>query len=127
MRTRSVEVRNTTRTKFPRIPFESIARKILGSHYELSLVICGDARARSLNRKYRKKGYATNVLSFPLTKNDGEIFLNMRAAEREAKKYNVSLRTRLMFLFIHACLHLKGVRHGPKMELLEQKTLKQFI
>src|SRR3989344_6264018 len=105
MRTRSVEVLNTTRAKFPRIPFESIARKILGSHYELSLVICGDARARSLNRKYRKKGYATNVLSFPLTKNDGEIFLNMRAAEREAKKYNVSLRTRLMFLFIHACLH----------------------
>ena len=127
MRTRSVEVRNTTRTKFPRIPFESIAHRILGRRYELSLVICSDARARDLNKKYRKKGYAANVLSFPLTKNDGEIFLNIRAAGREAKKYQESLRTRLMFLFIHACLHLKAVRHGPKMELLEQKTLKQFI
>jgi len=121
-----VEVRNTTRTKVPRISFDIIARRILGSRYELSLVICSDTRARGLNKKHRQKSYAANVLSFPLAKNEGEIFLNIRAAGREAKKYNESLRTRLMFLFIHACLHLKGMRHGPNMELLEQKMFRQF-
>ncbi|MEK7068942.1 MAG: rRNA maturation RNase YbeY [Patescibacteria group bacterium] len=103
-----------------------IAHKILGANYKLSLVICGDTLARRLNRKYRQKHYAANVLSFPLTKNEGEIFLNIRTAEREARKYNESLRIRMMFLFIHACLHLKGRRHGPSMEILEQETLKRF-
>ena len=125
MRTQFAYITNT-RARIPRVPFEMIARKILGSHYELSLVICGDALARRLNRKHRQRRYAANVLSFPLTKNDGEIFLNIRAAERAARKYKKSLRARLMFLFIHACLHLKGKRHSASMEILEQETLKRF-
>ena len=94
--------------------------------YELSLVICGDTLARSMNRRYRKKTYAANVLSFPLGLQEGEMFLNAQAAAREAKKYGVPLRARFVLLFAHGCLHLKGMRHGAKMEKLERKMLRKF-
>src|SRR3989344_5428805 len=109
-----------------RIPFEQITQAILGKNYELSLVICGDSLARRMNREYRlpslmlrqasKKNYSPNVLSFPLSKTEGEIFLNARAAAREARRFRVSVRDRVAFLFAHGCLHLKGLRHGAKME-----------
>ncbi len=109
-----------------RIPYEAIAQKILGAKYELSLVICGDELARRMNREYRKKTYKPNVLSFPLSKNEGEIFLNVRAAAREARRYKVPLRDRLAFLFVHGCFHLKGLLHGRTMEGQEQRVLRSF-
>src|SRR3989344_2587454 len=81
---RAVEIRNTTQDKRLLIPFERIAHELLGARYRLSLVICGDALAKKMNRTYRKKTYSPNVLSFPLGKFEGEIFLNIRVAAREA-------------------------------------------
>lgn len=122
----TVEIRGVVKGSIPKVPFQRIAREILGGRYELSLVLCGDSLARKINRQYRKKLYAANVLSFPLDANEGEIFLNTQAARREAKEYDVSLKKRLMLLFVHACLHLKGLRHGKKMNALEQKTVNKF-
>lgn len=118
---RTFAVANTTRAPLPRVPFEKLARRILGAKYELSLVICGDARARALNTRHRGKTYKANVLSFPLSKTEGEIFLNMQAARREAKKYGVPFSARIRLLFVHACLHLKGKRHGKAMDRLEAR------
>ncbi|MDO8513958.1 MAG: rRNA maturation RNase YbeY [bacterium] len=109
-----------------RIPFEKIAHSVLGKKYELSLVICGDFLARKMNKTYRKKIYAPNVLSFPLFKQEGEIFLNVRAAAREAKQFNIPLRERLAHLLVHGCFHLKGLRHGRIMESKERRTLRAF-
>jgi len=118
------------------IPYQKIADAILGKSYELSLVVCGDDLARRMNKEYRlpalklrrarKKGYAPNVLSFPLSKGEGEIFLNARAAAREARRYKVPLRDRLAFLFVHGCYHLKGLQHGRIMEAQEQRILRAF-
>lgn len=109
---------------------------ILGERYQLSLVLCGDSLARRINKTYRlptlklrqarKKNYSPNVLSFPLDTYEGEIFLNVRVGAREARRFQVSLRQRLTLLFIHGCFHLKGMRHGTKMEKLEEKTLRKF-
>jgi rRNA maturation RNase YbeY len=110
----------------PRIPFEDIARSILPSHYELSLVICGDTLARRINEVTRKKTYSPNVLSLPIDAHEGEIFLNLRKAEREARQEGISLRARLALLYVHGLYHLKGLDHSPNMESLEQKTLKKF-
>lgn len=126
MQAHAVGIRKTIATRLPGIPYERIARSILGPSYELSLVICGDRLAKRMNREYRNKTYKPNVLSFPLSKTDGEIFLNIRCAEREAKKYNIPLRERLAVLFIHGCYHLKGLDHGTRMETLEKKTLAAF-
>ncbi len=116
--------RTTIRGKVPRIQFEKIAQKILGGTYSLSLVLCGDTLGRRLNAQYRKKTYKPNVLSFPLSKQEGEIFLNVRKAEREARAEGISSARRIAFLFIHACLHLKGLDHGNTMDALEQRHMK---
>jgi rRNA maturation RNase YbeY len=120
----SFDIRNTTRGPVPRVAFASIAERILGSSYSLSLVLCGDTLAQRLNTAYRKKTYKPNVLSFPLSRTEGEIFLNLRCAEREARKYGVAVNKRIAFLFIHACLHLKGLDHSARMDGLEQRHLK---
>ncbi len=116
-------LRKTVRGHVPRIAFEKIAQVILGTKYSLSLVLCGDTLGRRLNTEYRKKTYKPNVLSFPLSKTEGEIFLNIRKAEREARAEGISTAKRIIFLFIHACLHLKGLDHGDEMDALEQKYL----
>lgn len=123
----NVEIRYVTRGSLPRVPFSNIAESTLGKRYELSLIICGDTLARKMNRTYRKKTYAANVLSFPLSSTEGEIFLNVQAARREAQEYGVSLRERLTLLFVHACLHLKDMRHGEAMEKKERQLLKKFV
>lgn len=110
------DIRKTIRGSVPRIPFEAIAKHVLDSRYELSLVICGDDLAQRMNATYRKKTYRPNVLSFPLDKTSGEIFLNLRCAEREAKKYSISVRNRFALLFVHGLYHLKGLDHGDAME-----------
>lgn len=127
MQSHVVEILRTTRHSLPRVPFEKITRALLPKQYHLSLVLCGDTLARKMNRVYRKKTYAANVLSFPLDKYEGEIFLNVEAATREAKRFRVSLRVRLALLFAHGCLHLKGMRHGRAMEQLEKRTLGKFL
>jgi probable rRNA maturation factor len=121
-----VDVKITTRSKAPTIPFEAMARQVLGARYELSLVVCGDRLATKMNKAYRKKSYAPNVLSFPLDKENGEIFLNVRKAEREARIYGVNVRDRLALLYVHGLWHLKGYDHSDKMEQREQDTLKKF-
>ena len=121
-----MDIHNTTRGTLPRIPFEKLTISALGSRYELSLIICGDALARRMNRKHRGKTHAPNVLSFPLSRTEGEIFLNVRAAEREAKKCAVSARERLALLYVHGLFHLAGMHHSKSMESKERALLKKF-
>ncbi len=122
----TLDITCTVRGRVVGIPFEKIARDILDRHYVLSLVLTGDALARRINRAYRKKDYAPNVLSFPLLKNEGEMFLNVRKAEREARSLGIPRRLRIAHLFIHGCLHLKGYKHGARMETMENGVLKKF-
>ena len=122
----AVDIRTTIRGQTPRLRFERIARSILGARYELSLVICGDTLAYTINKKYRKKTYSPNVLSFPLSASEGEIFLNVRKAEREARALGTTTQKRVALLYVHGLYHLKGLVHGDPMESLEQKTLRSF-
>lgn len=116
----------TVRVPVPKFPFQEATQKILGSSYSLTLVLIGDRRARTLNKKTRGKTYTPNVLSFPLTKKCGEVYLNLPCAVREAKREGVSLHDRTGFLFIHGLLHLKGLKHGSTMESTEQAWCAQF-
>lgn len=122
----SIDIRKTIRGPVPRLPFERIARDVLGKHYELSLVICGDRLAQRINKEHREKDYYPNVLSFELGAQEGEIFLNLRKAEREAREFGVAPLKRLALLFVHGLFHLKGMAHGDPMERAEQKVLKKY-
>lgn len=95
---------------------EKIKRDILGKPYKLSFAFIGVERSKSLNKTYRKENKATDVLSFPLEKNSGEILICKEVAKKKAKKFGMSFENYLIFLVIHGSLHLKGLRHGAKME-----------
>ncbi len=115
-----------TKGTLPSVPFEKIKEAILGKKYSLSLVFCGNRKSKELNKIYRDKDYNPNVLSFPLDKNSGEIFINPHVAKKEALKFDKSYKNFVGFLFIHGCLHLKGMEHGSRMEKAELKFCKEF-
>lgn len=133
--TAHITIRRTAR-RAADIPYAAIAAHVLGKRYELSLTLCGDALARRMyleHRKPRIKGepdrgtsYASNVLSFPYGPESGEIFLNVRKAEREARALGTSVKKRTALLLVHGLLHLKGLDHGDTMEGLERDTLRRF-
>ena len=116
----------TVRSKTPRIPFADIASAILPADYELSLVLIGDTLGHRLNKDHKGRDYPTNILSFPLDTTTGEIFINVRRAERDAKKFSHTPIEHIQYLFIHGCLHLAGHPHGSTMDSLEQKYMKKF-
>lgn len=122
---KSISITSTVKN-YPKHPYELMVRKILGARHEVSLVFVGTKKAASLNRLYRAKTYTPNVLSFPLSDHQGEIFICPQVAKREAAKYNLSPDGYVAFLFIHGLLHLKGHDHGDTMDKQEQKYLKMF-
>ena len=117
----SLAITNTTKGKLPRLPFAKMTAAVLGKEYECSLVIVGSKKSRELNRAYRGKDNPTNILSFPLDENEGEIFLDLKKARSEAPDFERSYTNFIGFLYIHALLHLKGLDHGTKMEAQEKK------
>ncbi len=114
---------------------------------EISLVITGEKRIRSLNRRYRNVDRVTDVLSFgnELTEDRksefinppdkitylGEIFICYPQAEKQAKQKKHSVRRELTILLIHGVLHLLGYDHKSdweksRMECKEKKILKSL-
>lgn len=106
---------------------QSIKNKILSENYNLSLNFVSPLKALDLNKKYRNKDYIPNILSFPLSKSEGEIFICLSIVRKEANKFNLSYKNFLSLILIHGCLHLKGLDHGEKMDRLEQKYLDLFM
>jgi ssRNA-specific RNase YbeY (16S rRNA maturation enzyme) len=96
--------------------FKKIKESVLGKRYDLSVAFLSLAEMRSITRKTKKKNRVSNVLAFPLSKTSGEILLCPKAAKPWSLEY----------LFIHACLHLKGFRHSATMEHEERRILKKF-
>ncbi len=121
------DVYNGTRGPLPRVPFCTIAKDILGPRFAVSVALLGDRRSRALNLEFRKKSYVPNVLSFQTGKTTGEIILNPRKARQEAKQYGHTEREHLLYLFVHACLHLKGHDHSTRMDALEQKYFQKHL
>lgn len=109
-----------------REPYKKIKEAALGKSYALSLVFTGQAQMKKLNLIYRNKNKATDILSFPLSKTEGEIYISRSEAKIEAKKFDRKPDNFIKFLFIHGCVHLKGYDHGIKMEKAEEKLRTRF-
>ena len=122
----SFSIRNTTKGKLPSLPFRQIKDAILGKKYSLSLVFIGDRRSKILNTKYKGKSTPTNILSFPLSDTEGEIFITPSVAEKQAHKFSKTKKQMVGYLFIHGLLHLNGMHHSSKMEQAEKKFCKKF-
>lgn len=122
----SLTITNTTKDTLPRIPFAKMTEAVLGKDFDCSLVIVSPKKSRELNRIYREKDNSTNILSFPLSEDEGEIFLDLKKARAEAPSFDRTYTNFIGFLFIHGLLHLKGLDHGTKMETAEKKFRNLF-
>lgn len=103
-----------------------IKEAVLGPDYDLSLVFTTAKKMRELNRTYRQIDQPTDILSFPLSKSSGEIFICKSEAKKMMSEFSRPYENFLLFLFIHGLVHLKGYDHGTKMEKMEIKFRKQF-
>lgn len=105
----------------------------LGPEVEISVLLVDNETIRSLNRDYRDKDAATDVLSFPQEESmDGEpepaviggpterllgdLVISVEMAVAQAAEYGHSLERELAFLSVHGLLHLLGYDHEPGAE-----------
>ncbi|MCE9596954.1 MAG: rRNA maturation RNase YbeY [Spirochaetia bacterium] len=97
----------------------------------MTLHVVRDAAIRKLNRKYRKKDSATDVLSFPLQEYSisrnprpigpirgpggileiGDVFIAEQTCKRQAREIGHSVRDEFYRLLVHGILHLVGYDH----------------
>ena len=117
---------NKTQGNIPPVSFAKIKDVALGKDYNLSLVFIGERRSKRLNYSYRSKNKSTNILSFPLDKKSGEIFITLSVVKRQTKKFDRKFPNLVTFLYIHGLMHLKGYNHGATMERAEMKLRKKF-
>ncbi|MBE6614459.1 MAG: rRNA maturation RNase YbeY [Ruminococcaceae bacterium] len=100
----------------------------------VSVTFTDNAGIRELNREYRQKDAATDVLSFPMyTMEDddrpevdmaaqlGDIVLSLERAAEQAAEYGHSFRRETAFLTVHSMLHLLGYDHERSEE--EEKDM----
>jgi probable rRNA maturation factor len=99
----------------------------------VSLVLTGDRTLRRLNRTYRGKDYATDVLSFPGPGGEGglgDILVSVETAERNARERGHSLARELDVLALHGFLHVLGHDHerdGGQMDRLEGRLRRRLL
>jgi probable rRNA maturation factor len=101
-----------------RAQFRKWARAALGRDAEITLRIVGEEEGRVLNRDYRGKDYATNVLTFGYGSSPGgrgaltgDIVLCAPVVAREAAMQGKSVEAHFAHLTVHGVLHLQGHDH----------------
>ena len=79
----------------------------------MTIAIVPDGRVQQLNRRYRRKDVATDVLSFPSGERGylGDVVIAAGVARRQAKQAGHSLQHELRVLALHGLLHLLGYDH----------------
>jgi probable rRNA maturation factor len=114
------------------------------NNIQVSLLICGDARMRQLNRSFRNKDKVTDILSFPAHEdlrkkkfNEPVLFLGDLAichpqTKRQANEFEISYMDEFIHLFFHGMIHLMGYDHEVSlseeklMQKWEERALKKF-
>ncbi len=107
---------------------------------ELSVTFCTNDYIRRLNREYREKDSATDVLSFPMYAREeieelvpeegecvalGDIVLSLERAEEQAKELGHGFLREVAFLTVHSTLHLLGYDHELSPEEDERQCARQ--
>jgi probable rRNA maturation factor len=122
-------------TRYPQQPSRAKlrlwARAALRRNARVTLRLIGGREARRLNRDYRGRDYATNVLTFIYSKRaplEGDIAICAPVVAREARLAGVRRAAHYAHLTVHGMLHLQGHDHARaadarRMEKLEARIL----
>jgi probable rRNA maturation factor len=96
--------------------FLGVAQEAVGLRGEVDVLLTGDRELRRLNRDFRGKDKATDVLSFPAAAElsgeyAGDLAISLDTAQRQADEHGHSLRDEVRVLVLHGLLHLAGMDH----------------
>ena len=94
-----------------------LKNQVLGEKYDLSFSYAESDEMRRLNKLYRQKDSFANVLSFPLSENEGEILINKNCQKNGGLSF---------YLFVHSLLHLSGLKHSQKMDKKETEIMQKI-
>jgi len=98
---------------------------------QITLRVVGAAEGRTLNRAFRRRDYAPNVLSFAYSRRQGDVVLCHPVIRREARAQGKTLAAHYAHLVVHAVLHLRGLSHArardrQRMERREIRILRRL-
>jgi probable rRNA maturation factor len=95
--------------------FLNRARVAVGLEGEVEVLLSSDAELKRLNKAFRGKNKATDVLSFPAPEEAGDVAgdlaISLETAQRQADEHGHSLRDEVRVLMLHGLLHLDGEDH----------------
>ena len=120
------------RAALPRHFVTRCIRHALALDTEITVRIVGEEEGRALNKSYRKKDYATNVLTFDYAQEPvvmADLVLCAPVVAREAKEQGKTLATHYAHLLVHGALHAQGWDHetskadAEEMEAYEVEIL----
>ncbi len=119
------------RAALPRHKVTKWIRHALQDDAEITVRIVDAAEGQALNRDYRKKDYATNVLTFDYTQEPivtADLVLCAPVVAEEAKAQNKTLEEHYAHLLVHGTLHAQGWDHDEDedaqvMELRESDIM----
>jgi probable rRNA maturation factor len=104
------------------------AREAVALEGDVEVLLTDDAELKRLNRQFRGKNKATDVLSFPAATeiarvHAGDLAISLDTAARQAEEFGHSLRDEVRILLLHGMLHLAGFDHETdKGEMAERET-----
>jgi probable rRNA maturation factor len=106
-------------------------RAVLPAGSQVTVRFVAEAEGRRLNRQWRGKDYATNVLSFPYTRTPlaGDLVICAPVVAREAREQGKEVAAHYAHLLVHGLLHLQGLDHergereARRMERRERQVL----
>ena len=120
------------RAALPRHSVTRWIRHALESDAEITVRIVGSEEGQTLNRDYRQKDYATNILTFDYTRAPlvtADLVLCAPVIAKEAKDNKKTLAAHYTHLLVHGTLHAQGYDHetsskdAEAMEALEVEIL----
>jgi len=97
---------------------------------EITVRFVGEEEGRTLNRDYRGKDYATNVLTFVYEEGEplaGDIVLAVPVVAREAAEQHKTLEEHYAHLLVHGVLHLQGYDHETEADALVMESLEKEV
>lgn len=123
----SVQYASTASNLPTRAQLRRWIKRALQRDVRMTLRIVDEAEGRELNKNYRNKDYATNVLTFVYDSAEahcGDVVICAPVVEKEASAQHKGLPAHYAHLTIHATLHLQGYDHendtgAAQMEALE--------
>jgi probable rRNA maturation factor len=110
----AVQYALSARTLPSRAQFRRWVRAALERDAAMTIRVVGAAEGRVLNRSYRRKDYATNVLTFVFRDRapfEGDLALCAPVVAREARAQKKTLAAHYAHLTVHGTLHLQGYDH----------------